>query len=254
MVNQKAVRRFEWPGDVEGEPTAWTLTPGGAFAGILVGSPDRHGGHVVVWETESAKRLCVLPSQANHLELAPDGSLVATSDFDGRIEVWSVAAGERMTSLSSGHAAILCMAWTRDYLHRAGAGASGWLLAAGSSGGDLTIWDVQAKAARSFCRGSAYDVSRLAFSPDGMTLASVGRYHPMLWDVASGRLVLRLGGRNRMSSLAFSPDGQTLAIGSGKLFGDPDAVQVWELDQNRGQQVLRGLRAPVKQVCYRMSP
>ena len=249
MEGQKAVRRFACPADVKGMPGAWTLTPGGEFAGVLMIGPggDRR---ILAWETESAKLLRQFPTNARDLELSPDGSLVATSDLEGNITVWSLTQGEQIATLSSGHAAILCMAWARDYLHRAGESKPRWLLAAGSSGGDLTIWDVRAKIPRSYCRGSAYDVNRVAFSPDGMTLASVGRNFPILWDVPTGRMILRLGGRNSMSSVAFAPNGKACAIGSGELFRHKGGVDVWSLDEARGLQSLRGLLAPVSQVCY----
>jgi len=249
MVEQKAVGRFEFPLGTRGEPAAWTITPGGAFAGVLLSTTggDRH---IVIWEAASGKVLRHFPTKAHDLELAPDGSLLATSDADGNIAIWSVAGGEKTVSLSSGNTKILCMAWARDPLLRAGASNKGWLLAAGAFGGDVTIWDIEAKIPRAYCRGSAYDVNQLAFSPDGMTLASVGRTHPMLWDVATGHLILRLGYRNLMRSLAFAPDGKTLAIGSGIAFGYPGGIDVWNLDEARGLQVLRGLLAPVSQVRF----
>lgn len=244
----KAIRRLAVPENVQGRPAAFSMPASGSIVGALIERGDDR--HIVIWEYESGKVLRATATRATDLELSPDGSLVAASDLNGMIEVWSLAGGEKIASLSSGQAAIACMAWTRDYLHRAADKEKGWLLAAGAAGGDLTIWDVQAKIPRSFCRGSAEDVHRLAFSPDGMTLASVGRYRPILWDVATGHIILRLGYRNTMVSLAFSPDGKRLAIGSVTAFGSQGGIDVWELEASRGQHVLRGLLAPVSQVRY----
>jgi WD40 repeat protein len=71
----------------------------------------------------------------------------------------------------------------------------------------------------------------------------------MLWDVASGRLVLRLGVANSMTSCAFSPDGNSLAVGSQSIFGSTGALDLWDLHATRGQQTLRGLHGPISQVC-----
>jgi serine/threonine protein kinase/WD40 repeat protein len=251
---QKAIRRLEWPLNPEETPMTWSMTPGGTFAGVVAGrhvaEDDRNAmRHVIIWETATGKLLRQFPTRAHDLELSPDASLVATSDLDGNIAIRTVASGESVASLSSGRTAIFCMAFGRDCLKRAGEKSRGWLLAVGGLGGDLTIWDVQAKIPRSYCRGSRYDVHRLAFSPDGMSLASVGRDHAMLWDVATGRTILRLGRRNWMSDLAFSPDGKTLAVGSTDGFG-PGGLDVWRLEEARGQQVLRGLVGQVSLVCY----
>jgi eukaryotic-like serine/threonine-protein kinase len=255
MVGQTAVSRFDLPADVNVLPRAWTITPGGAVAGVLLGKSDSPAanGQVHVWDTASGKVLRKFSATAHDLELAPDGSLLATSGADGNIVLWPTNGGEPVALPSSGRTAITCMAFAQDYLRRAGEKRKGWLLAAGALGGGLTIWDIEKKVPRAYCRGSAHDVHRLAFSSDGMTLASVGRDHPILWDVATGHLILRLGARNWMESLAFSPNGKMLAVGSRSVFGYPGGVDVWALEEARGQEALRGLASPVRQVCVSSS-
>jgi serine/threonine protein kinase/WD40 repeat protein len=249
LAAANAVHRLECPFPLETNTViAWSLTAGGMYAGIVVADPQGQR-QVLVWQSESGNLLAKLPTKCTNLEISPDGGLVAISDSEGRLEIWSVTKGEWITTLPAGHASISCMAWTQDYLHRAREKDASWLLAVGSSGGDLTIWDVTARIPRSFCRGSAYDVNRVAFSPDGMTLASVGRSNPMIWEVTTGRLALRLAYNNLMTAVAYSPDGSTLAVGSNAIFGNTGGVEVWNLSAARGQQILHGLHAPISQVC-----
>jgi WD40 repeat protein len=61
-------------------------------------------------------------------------------------------------------------------------------------------------------------INRLAFSPDGRTLAGVDTgCNVLLWDTASGkvRATFKQEGRRWISSVAFSPDSKTLALSVG---------------------------------------
>jgi hypothetical protein len=68
------------------------------------------------------------------------------------------------------------------------------------------------------------DVASLAFSPDGKTLAAGDNGGQVtLWDVASGRLLLRLQALGfRVGELAFSRGGKTLAVGD-----DQGMIRLW---------------------------
>ncbi len=233
-------------------PLAWSLTAGGQFFGVLFNSPEASDSkqQILAWDIESGDRLGSLQTDATDLELSPDGRLVAVAHEKGFVEIWSLADSNPTARLTNGHARISCMAWAKDRLQRVDSKGPDWLLAVGSAGGDLTIWDLNTQLPRSYCHGSAHGVHRVAFSPDGMTLASVGRDHPMLWDVASGQLLIRLGEQNTMTSVGFSPDGKSLAVGAISRFGSHGEVNVWNIEERRGQQVLRGLMAPVSQVCF----
>jgi WD40 repeat protein len=61
-------------------------------------------------------------------------------------------------------------------------------------------------------------INRLAFSPDGRTLAgNDSQSHILLWDTASGKMraTFQQEGRRWVSSVAFSPDGRILAASVG---------------------------------------
>jgi serine/threonine protein kinase len=84
------------------------------------------------------------------------------------------------------------------------------------------------------------DVTSIAFSPDGRTLATTGwtSKHPELnlWDVETGKLKQRLAGEDGIDFLfvSFSSDGNLLTVISYLLSGDREAIKnpelnIWEL-------------------------
>jgi WD40 repeat protein len=70
----------------------------------------------------------------------------------------------------------------------------------------------------------------MVFSPDGRQLAEVNAYRAVVWDVASGQLLVRLeqasGLEGLITSVAFSPQGSLLAAVSSA--GEP-RVAVWDV-------------------------
>jgi eukaryotic-like serine/threonine-protein kinase len=102
--------------------------------------------------------------------------------------------------------------------------ADGRLVAAGSGGGNVRLWNTHThQELHVLPHGN--QVYGLAFSPDGTRLATGCSDNTIrIWDIATGKDVCELRGhRAYVHAVAFSPDGTRLASASGDL-----TVRIWD--------------------------
>jgi WD40 repeat protein len=90
------------------------------------------------------------------------------------------------------------------------------LIAIGTMGATIELWDVASQRRVAFLKGHGDAVYALDFSPDGRTLASGSLDGTVkLWNVPTRTLLLTLDDHdNQVRAVRFSPDGQYLVTGS----------------------------------------
>jgi WD40 repeat protein len=91
----------------------------------------------------------------------------------------------------------------------------------------VQVWDLTAR--RELWRmPHPYDVTSVAWSPDGLRIASASRSQTIcVWDARMGRRLLTLRGhRGIIDAVAWSPDSQRLASG-----GHDGTVRTWDLSK-----------------------
>src|SRR6516165_8281567 len=108
---------------------------------------------------------------------------------------------------------------------------------------------------RATLKGHTFDVSTLAFSPDGKLLASTSPWAMdrmiKLWDPATGeeKASFQIEARNSASCVAFSPDSKTLAGASSHR-----TVKLWDAGPAKELATLKGHTgrnmAFVHDVCF----
>ncbi|MEZ4466259.1 MAG: hypothetical protein R3F43_17845 [bacterium] len=134
--------------------------------------------------------------QATALAFSPGGRLLAEGRTGGLVVIWNVAEGRYVHLLQTDLHVVEALAF---------APTGEPLLLVGGEG--LELWDVEAATRR--WREPRNGSNSLAFSPDGLTLATGGN-PTILRRAADGGEIRRLDGNGRVH---FAPDGHRLLAG-----------------------------------------
>jgi WD40 repeat protein len=178
--------------------------------------------------------------------VSPDGSLVATGSFDGRVRIYDARTGALRRVIGSDPSrGVRALAFAPD----------GKTIASGGLEMDRTLkfWDVRTGAlvramAGHETAGQLYaELHAVAYAPGGKVVASAGRDgFVLVWDAETGRLRHRLAAhRGAALSLAFAPSGDTLASG-----GEDRMIGLWDLASGRSIRTLAGHRDAVCALAF----
>ena len=151
---------------------------------------------------------------------SPDGTRIATGDWDGIATVWDVATGTELTIFTK-----------TDYISSVAFSPDGKFLGTGSRDGKAVLWDIDTGAAR-WTVSHTNRVPSVTFSPDGKFLATASWDSTAnIWDVETGErrwsfshpkkkvnITLESGNvetfeNGGINHIAFSKNGQFFATG-----------------------------------------
>jgi serine/threonine-protein kinase len=179
------------------------------------------------------------PAAFRSVAFSPDGRIVATGTFDGRLERYGIS-GDVATPVDpiATNSPINALVFSPDSK----------VIVTGHWDGAVKVWDAESgREIRSLTYPSR--VFALAVSPDGSLLAVAGEDGVInLHDLATGRLLASLKGHESgVESLAFSPEGDLLASASWD-----HTVRLWDRQSRKGIAELRGFEHHV--LCVKFSP
>jgi WD40 repeat protein len=253
----------------------------GAVASLSV-SPDSktvfswgYDGVVRQWEAETGKeqRNFRLPSGATTVAFSPDGRFVAYNMMPQTTAIWDLATGKELRQLRDkdpqaamvfmpfGMANNLCFANDSQTLALRSWDGAAHLWNAASGKAMHTLSDPGSSTNPNMMLNYPYGggFSAMAFSPNGMFLATVGPlFKPMvndnnraimlqrqatsavirLWHVPTGRMLRQFDEQAQgIGVLAFSPDGHSIASGNFN-----NTISLWETatGKERGQIQAQG--------------
>ncbi|WP_217246910.1 trypsin-like peptidase domain-containing protein [Streptomyces sp. AC602_WCS936] len=195
---------------------------------LMAFSPDgtvfvtggREPSSVQLWDARTHQRLGALDgltSMLSDLAFSPDGSLLATASWDGKLRLWNVRDRSLTATLAAHTAAAQSVAFTPD----------GKTLASSGRDAAARLWDVSTHRRIATLSGHTGIVWSVVVSPDGKTVATTGNDRTVrLWDLRTHQqLALLTGHTGVLRSALFAPDGNTLATS-----GDDGTIRLWNTD------------------------
>ncbi len=134
----------------------------------------------------------------------PDDRFLATASINGPIRIWDAERASLVTTIA-GHESLV------EHLEFSPVDSN--ILLTASHDGTARLWDVD--GALTTALSHEYRPTFAVFSPDNVHLLTGGGDSAAhLWDVVSGREIIRLDTHEIIQSASFSPDGRRVATAS----------------------------------------
>jgi WD40 repeat protein/predicted Ser/Thr protein kinase len=206
----------------------------------------RSDSTLTIWDTSNGQELVALKGHSSpvvSLAFSPDGTKLASASDIREVKVWDVINGQRPPTISAHTGPVFDVLFSPD----------GRRLATTGRDSTVRLWDLENCREIMSLEGPAgkprrhirpmYDaahtqqpITAIAFRPDGERLAAAGAKGVMVWEAATGRLILAYKGHTDLvTAIAFSPDGKHLATS-----GCEGVVKVWDGDNGNEKLTLTG--------------
>jgi WD40 repeat protein len=228
---------------------ALAFSPDGKTIASAAGSPD-----IQLWDAATGKDIRTLKGKGESVKslvFSRDGNFVVAAGDDKAVRFYEAATGIMKREITDFGMIVRKLAFSPD----------GSIMAAGVANGQIRLWEypkVVASAtqpeywARQDFAGASYDI---AFSPDGRTMARVGKDGVKLYNtplpsspvlVNAHRLLIQPPEPNNPFQCAvFSRDGKTLFTG-----GSDGVIRLWDPETGQSAGTFKGHSGEVRALMF----
>jgi WD40 repeat protein len=174
----------------------------------------------------------------NSVAYSPDSLTIASGHWDGTVQVWDAQIGTLLHTFEGHTGPVFSVSFSPD----------GSRIVSGSCEeyeneltqrwtscirGRVIIWDIETGKQLLSLDGHTGMVTSVAYSPDGLYIASGGGDNTArIWEAESGILLLTLEKHQiEVLSVVFSPNGALIATSS-------DGIRIWDVESGNLLQIL----------------
>ncbi|MGL4502691.1 MAG: DUF4429 domain-containing protein, partial [Planktothrix sp.] len=239
---------------------AVTFSPDGKT--VVSGSDDKQ---IKLWNVEKGKIICTLTGHSKAVTtvaVSPNGETLASGSDDRTIKLWDLKTKKEQQTLSGHSGYVQSVHFSRDsekvvsggcdsfvkiweikqgrvlnlsshinYVLSVKVSPDGQVIASGGFDNTIKLWNLtNGELIRTLSghSGWLYGVPSVAFSPNGVLLATAGGSDKTvkLWDWLNGELLCTLSGHvEGIFAVSFTPDSKTLISGS-----MDQTIKVWQAE------------------------
>ncbi len=208
--------------DCDGQVFVWQVPSGRLVCRFRVGqaelfslafSPDAKtlvtadAHHTIrLWDVATGKERLSYAAHCDAIHATayfPGGKMFASGSNDGSLRLWDPATGKCLRELPAHASGVAFLAVSRDGTR---------LVSADSQGSEITCWDPSAGKPVWHAETAIACTGALRISPDGKRLVSLSNAGGVrIWEMATGKEVVRKKDRLPHGIMALSPDCRTAA-------------------------------------------
>ena len=218
-------------------PVAWQIpdyvhsvvfSPDGTMIAAGSGHDSGEEGTVKLWDVTTGENIAALEHipYIHSVVFSPDGAMIAIGSEVG-VKLWDIS-NKNFDTLKGYTRRVNSVKYSPDGTILALGTGGDYETAASFLGGRIYLWKAPLWRNIATLEGHWAGALSVAFSPDGMILASGALDHTVrLWDVATGANIATFEAHTeQVRSVAFSPDGTILASGAGD-----GKILLWDVSQ-----------------------